>query len=77
MRGFRVAREAPTWRHVATTLLQTSVFWTLFLVLVPALLVAVQGGSRCCCRPGQLASRSRRNATSSGHNAAKSVSSPP
>lgn len=35
MNPFRVASEAPTWRHVAVTLLQTAVFWTLFLLLLP------------------------------------------
>jgi protein-S-isoprenylcysteine O-methyltransferase Ste14 len=40
MKAFRVARTAPTWRHVVATLLQTAGFWTLFLAVLPALLVA-------------------------------------
>lgn len=35
MNWFRVARDGPTRRHVVTTLLQTSAFWTVFLVLLP------------------------------------------
>ncbi|MBL9077758.1 MAG: isoprenylcysteine carboxylmethyltransferase family protein [Planctomycetes bacterium] len=42
MRCFRVARTAPTWRHVAVTLLQTAVFWTTFLVLLPIAVLAVE-----------------------------------
>lgn len=42
MKGFRVAREAPTWRHVAATLLQTAVFWTVFLLLLPWLVRAAE-----------------------------------
>ncbi len=40
MRMFRVAREASTARHVANTLLQTAVFWSLFLWLLPAVVAA-------------------------------------
>ncbi|MFY9343113.1 MAG: isoprenylcysteine carboxylmethyltransferase family protein [Planctomycetota bacterium] len=41
MIGFRVANEASTTRHVATTLLQTAVFWATFLWLFPELLAGL------------------------------------
>jgi protein-S-isoprenylcysteine O-methyltransferase Ste14 len=34
-RCFRPATAAPTWRHVLATLLQTTVFWTVFLFVLP------------------------------------------
>lgn len=35
MRVFRVAAEAPAWRHIAVTLLQIACFWSTFLWLLP------------------------------------------
>ena len=42
MNLFRVAREAPAWQHVAATLAQTAVFWTVFLLVLPALVEQVE-----------------------------------
>jgi protein-S-isoprenylcysteine O-methyltransferase Ste14 len=39
---FRVATDAPAWRHVAATLAQTVVFWTVFLFVLPELVEQVE-----------------------------------
>ena len=54
---FRVAAPAPTVRHVAATLLQTTFFWGLFLALLPWLLhaLATSGGLAPSPFPGHRA----------------------
>lgn len=42
MKCFRVARHAPTWRHVATMLAQTTAFWTVFLWALPELVLRTE-----------------------------------
>lgn len=42
MKWFRIATDAPTSHHVAATLAQTAVFWITFLVVLPALVMAVE-----------------------------------
>jgi protein-S-isoprenylcysteine O-methyltransferase Ste14 len=41
---FRVAQPAPRWLNLTKTLLQTTVFWTLLLLIVPAWIVRLTAG---------------------------------
>jgi protein-S-isoprenylcysteine O-methyltransferase Ste14 len=42
MRAFRQAKPGPPGKHIAFTLMQTCIFWTTFLVLIPMLLVFIE-----------------------------------
>lgn len=54
---FRRARSAATRRHVAVTALQTSVFWVVFLFLIPPLLAWLQGALGSPLSSGSTATR--------------------